>query len=116
VGWQWLAFDVPGAQAHDASSLLLLRMGFGLYLGRARSILPTGSPATNAGELELYYDHRRDGFAGGLKAAGPSSGFAGHLGLSGEYRFSAAWGLRALGEVGSHWVLGISALLRAGSP
>lgn len=116
VGRQWLAFDVPGTRAQDVSSLLLLRMGFGLYLGRAPAVLPTGAPALNAGELEFYYDHRRDGFAGGLKTGGPISGFAGHLGLSGEYRFSEAWGLRALGEVGSHWVFGISALLRAGAP
>jgi hypothetical protein len=113
---QWVAFDVPGAPAQDASSMLLLRMGFGLYLGRAPGALPTGAPAPNAGELEFYYDHRRDGFAGGLKTAGPISGFAGHLGLSGEYLFSEAWGLRALGEVGSHWVFGMSALLRAGAP
>ena len=116
VARQWLAFDVPGAQAHDARGLLLLRMGFGLYLGRAPRTLSTGSPAPNAGELEFYYDHRRDGFAGGLKTAGPISGFAGHLGLNGEYRFSEVWGLRALAEVGSHWVFGISALLRAGAP
>jgi len=116
VARQALAFDVPGTQAHDASSMLLLRMGFGLYLGRAAGLLPTGAPASNAGELEFYYDHRRDGFAGGLKTTGPISGFAGHLGLSGEYRFSEAWGLRALAEAGSHWVFGISALLRAGSP
>jgi hypothetical protein len=116
AGWgrQWLAFDVPGAQATDVNSLLLARVGFGVYLGRRGALAPADSAAAPGGEIELYYDHRRDGFAGGLKLPGPASGFAGHLGARGEYFLSESLGLRALAELGSSWVLGVSGLLRWG--
>jgi hypothetical protein len=104
AGWakQWFAFDLPGVDASNATSLLLAHMGFGAYVGQG-------------GELELYYDHRHDGFAGGLKVSGLGSGVAGHFGLRGEVPISPAWGLRAEAQVGSAWVLGLSALLRVGS-
>ena len=112
---RWLVFDVPGAQATDASSLLILHMGFGLYLGR-RGAAASGAQqaALPGGELELYYDHRRDGFAGGLKLPGPASGTAGHLGARAEYFLSESLGVRVLAEGGSSWVLGGSGLLRWG--
>jgi hypothetical protein len=103
AGWaeQWFVFDLPGVQALNTSSLLLAHAGFGVYLQRA-------------GELELYYDHRHDGFAGGLKASGLGSGVAGHFGLRAQYAFSPDWGVRAEAQVGSAWVLGLSALLSVG--
>jgi len=103
AGWaeQWFVFDLPGVDALNASSLLLAHVGFGMYVQRQ-------------GELELYYDHRHDGFAGGLKALGLGSGVAGHFGLRGQYAFTPDWGLRAEAQVGSAWVLGLSALLRVG--
>jgi hypothetical protein len=102
-------FDLPGVDAQNATSLLLAHMGFGVYVGQRAAMAPSG------GEFELYYDHRHDGFAGGLKLRGLGSGAAGHLGLAGHYYVSEAWGLRALAEVGSAWVLGLSALLRVGT-
>jgi hypothetical protein len=103
AGWgeQWFVFDLPGVDALNATSLLLAHLGFGVYLERA-------------GELELYYDHRHDGFAGGLKALGLGSGVPGHFGLRAQYAFSPDWGLRAEAQVGSAWVLGLSALLSVG--
>jgi len=108
AGWakQWIVFDLPGVDAQNSTSLLLAHMGFGMYLGQRTA---------SGGEVELYYDHRHDGFAGGLKVEGLGSGAAGHLGLAGHYYLSEAWGLRALAEVGSAWVLGLSALLRVGT-
>lgn len=103
AGWaeQWFAFDAPGVSALNTSSLLLAHAGFGLYL-------------PHASELELYYDHRHDGFAGGLKANGLGSGVAGHFGLRGEVAVSDDWGVRAEAQLGSAWVLGLSAVLRLG--
>jgi hypothetical protein len=103
AGWaeQWFAFDLPGVSALNTSSLLLAHAGFGLYLPRAS-------------ELELYYDHRHDGFAGGLKANGLGSGVAGHFGLRGECALSEAWSVRAEAQLGSAWVLGLSGVLRLG--
>jgi hypothetical protein len=108
AGWaeQWIVFDLPGVDARDTSSLLLAHAGFGTYLGSA------STPAS--GELELYYDHRHDGFAGGLKVRGLGSGAAGHFGLRGQAAFGPSWGLRAEAQVGSAWVLGLSAVLRTG--
>jgi hypothetical protein len=68
------------------------------------------------GEIEIYYDHRRDGLSGGIKTRGPSSGFAGHVGLRAEYYPSAAWGIGAVLERGSAWVLGSAIAFRAGLP
>lgn len=107
---QWLAFEVPGVDTTTATSLLLAHMGFGVYLGNRSG---AGSPG---GEVELYYDHRHDGFAGGLKTYGLGSGPAGHFGLLGAYRLSRSFGLRAQGEVGSAWVFDLGLVLYAGAP
>jgi hypothetical protein len=103
AGWaeQWFAFDVPGVRALNASSLLLAHAGFGVYVRRCA-------------ELELYYDHRHDGFAGGLTANGLGSGVAGHFGLRGRARVSPSWGLEAEAQIGSAWVLGLAAVLSVG--
>jgi len=99
---------LPGVDALNASSLLLAHTGFGVYLGQRPPDPSLG------GEIELYYDHRHDGFAGGLRARGLGSGVPGHFGLRGQYVVSSGWGLRAEAQVGSAWVLGLSALLRVG--
>jgi hypothetical protein len=103
AGWaeQWFAFDLPGVQALNASSLLLAHAGFGVYVRRCA-------------EIELYYDHRHDGFAGGLTANGLGSGVAGHFGLRGQVTVSPRWGLEAETQIGSAWVLGLAAVLRVG--
>jgi hypothetical protein len=110
LGRQWVSYELPGADPTDSSGMLLVHVGFGVYLGR-RGV---GSPTSTGAELELYYDHRRDGFSGGIETAGATSGFAGHCGLSAEWFFAPAWGVRALAEIGAGRVLGLTALMRMG--
>ncbi len=106
VGQQWFVFDLPGVSATDTSSLLLAHAGFGMYLGQRSGGL--------GGELELYYDHRHDGFAGGLRARGLGSGVAGHFGVRSQYALSPRWGLRAEAQAGSAWVINLAATLNVG--
>jgi hypothetical protein len=112
---EWLAYDLPGVDAVDDTSLLLAHVGFGVYLGH-RSPELHAAPESAGGEVELYYDHRHDGFAGGLKTHGIPSGPVGHFGLTGSYQWTPAWGLRAETEIGSAWVAGLSAVFRVGTP
>lgn len=113
----WTEFDVPGTNVTEPSDQLLVRSGFGLYIG-ARSIeaSPALAGVLPGGEVEIYYDHRRDGLAGGIKTLGPNSGFAGHVGLRAEYYPSTAWGVNASIERGSTWVLGSAVSFRTGLP
>lgn len=89
----------------DAASLLLLRMGFGIYLGL---------PREGWGEVQLYYDHRHDGFAAGLKLPGLASGVLGHVGLSTRLWFTRTLGLRVELATGSAHVGQLSLLFRPG--
>jgi hypothetical protein len=103
LGKQWLLFDLPGADETTDTTLLLAHFGFGMYLG---------DPSVRGGEVELYYDHRHDGFAAGLKTGGLVSGVAGHFGLRGSYTLTPEWALSALTEVGSAWTLGMNVTWR----
>jgi len=82
-------FDIAGASP-DYSDLLLGGFAYGMYLGRR-------------GEIEAFYEHRRDEYAGGLSPGRENgSGFLGnfgarghlyvtrHLGLTAEYAAGAA--------------------------
>ena len=113
---QWTEFDVPAANVTEPSSQLLVRSGFGLYIGARSMATPALDGALPGGEVELYYDQRRDGLAGGIQTLGASSGFAGHAGLRAEYHVDASWGLEALIERGSTWVLGSAVSFRTGVP
>jgi hypothetical protein len=95
--------DVPGPNPTTWTSLLLAQVGFGLYLGN-RADRQTG------GEVQLYYNHRHDGFASGLKVNGLGSGPAGHFGILGSYRLSPEWGVRLRTEAGSAYTLGLDAV------
>lgn len=89
----------------DDESVLLGRLGFGMYLGRG----------THRGsEVILYYDHRHDDYAAGLKIPGLGSGNLGHFGIAGQYYWSRHWGLGAVAEVGSAYVTGLRVLFRSG--
>lgn len=88
---QTIHIDMPGI-ASTKSPELLARVAFGLYL-----------PAQ--GRAEFYYNHRRDGLAGGLTPGRRGSGFAGHIGLGLVQPFGKRLAARVLVELGSAWVV-----------
>jgi len=91
--------------ATEPTDMLIGGFAFGVYLGHA----PGGW-----GELALYYDHRHDGYAEGLKAVGLGSGVPGHFGLKLETQVWGRWGISADVQVGSAVVTGLSAVYRLG--
>ncbi|HEX2879194.1 MAG TPA: hypothetical protein VHO25_06630 [Polyangiaceae bacterium] len=97
--FQWSA---PAVSSNE--DLLLLRFGLGSYLGNHE---PCG------GEIQLYYDHRHDGYAAGLLVPGLGSGVLGHVGLEGEYYWSETIGAGLLMEAGSAYVTALSVKMRA---
>ncbi len=83
--------------ATHSATLLVGGFAFGAYLPR--------------GEVALYYDHRHDGFAAGLKMAGLGSGVGGHLGARGEWFFGDL-GVRVGAETGSAHVVSAALVYR----
>ena len=81
---------------------LLFTFAYGVYLGR-------GGPLK--GEALLYYDHRKDDYAGGLKGG---SGVPGHFGLRGRVLLSERWGVSADVQAGSAYVARLSAVYALG--
>ncbi len=76
----------------DNQALLLGRSAFGLYL-------PKG------GQLEGYYEHRRDTFTAGLSPGRENgSGFLGHFGLQLRQPVHSRFSLRAQVELGAAWL------------
>ncbi|HEX6766342.1 MAG TPA: hypothetical protein VF103_12710 [Polyangiaceae bacterium] len=97
-------YDIQGvAVPPEFDDLLLARFAFGAVL---RGAAKPGS------ELFGYYDHRHDGFAGGLLLAGIPSGIGGHFGAEARWFFSENVGVSAHFEVGSAYVTGLSLLFR----
>jgi hypothetical protein len=80
---------------------LLASFGFGMYLDHRGS------------ELLLYYDHRHDDYAAGLKITGLGSGVAGHFGTASRVYFDDSWGVGLDAQIGSAAVVSLSALFRA---
>jgi hypothetical protein len=104
VGLELYDFDVPGANASDdMTGLLLGRFAFGVYFGDDRD---------RTGEAILYYDHRHDDYAAGLGVQGIGGGFLGHVGARGHYYFDARWGIEVLGEVGSAYLASVGVRYR----
>lgn len=103
---QSVLYDFPGVTAaSDQESLLLARWAFGAYIGGRRA---PGS------EVRLYYDHRHDDYAAGLKMTGLGSGVAGHFGVDGRWYLDESWGVLGEAQVGSAYVIGLSVLFRHG--
>lgn len=101
---QRFEYRVPGVPIDpETNDLLLLRFAFGFYLGRG----------ANSGEAQLFYDHRHDDYAAGLKVPGLGSGVAGHLGFD-VRQFFGDLGVRVEGQVGSAAIFGASLLFRQG--
>lgn len=90
-----------GGVSEDWNGMLLARVGYGFFLGAS-------------GELLVYYDHRRDDFAGGLSLDSVASGALGHIGVAGRgYLGDGHWGLAAELEYGAAVIVGVSVLYRA---
>lgn len=78
----------------DSDALLLVRFGFGIYVPR--------------GEVLVYYDHRHDGFAGGLALGGHENTVLGHFGIAADIDLAAGFGARLAFEAGSAFVAGLT--------
>lgn len=104
LGWAYAAHSY-GELDTEVSDLLTPRFAFGMYLGHS------GYPR---GEISAYYDHRHDGFAGGMKSRGLGSGIAGHFGLAGRVYASPQWGVSFDATAGSAFVAQANLLFRYG--
>jgi len=103
-----IRYDLPGQDVpSDDYMLLLTRFGFGVTL---RGASGPGSEAL------LYYDHRHDDFAAGLKLTGLGSGVAGHFGFRTRWFFNDVIGVSGEVAIGSAWVYGASLVLRQPAP
>ena len=75
---------------HDRDAILLAGFAWGVYLG-------------DRGEAAVFYDHRRDGLAGGLDAS-HAAGFVGSIGAAAELRVTGPWAVRGQLQIGNAWV------------
>ena len=92
AGYQTTAYGVDGVSS-DSIGLLLGHFGYGFYLPRA-------------GEIETYYEHRRDTFtAGSSPSSRNGSGFLGHFGVRMRQPLSKRFVLQAQAEIGSAYLL-----------
>jgi hypothetical protein len=103
VGMAFQGYTFFGPVSEDAlHQQLLFTFAYGVYLGRE------GPPR---GEALLYYDHRKDDYAGGLKAG---AGVLGHFGVRGRVLLSERWGVSADVQAGSAYVARLSAVYALG--
>lgn len=91
--------------AVEAQELLLARFGYGFFVGRGTA---------PRAEVLLFYDHRHDDFAGGLKMPGLGSGPLGHFGASLDVMLRERWGVNLEAQAGSAHVFGLALVHRAG--
>lgn len=104
LGLAYAGHRYPGIGI-EANDLLTPRFAFGIYLGHS------GYPR---GELAAYYEHRHDGFAGGMKTPGLGSGVIGSFGVGGRVYTSRRWGVAFDAHGGSAYVGQLSLLFRYG--
>jgi hypothetical protein len=83
----------------EVDTILLHRFGTGMYLP--------------GGEALLYYDHRRDGLAGGI-AASRAAGFVGSVGAAADVRVHGPWAVRGELQIGNAWVSTLALSFRGG--
>jgi hypothetical protein len=100
------AYHYAVAGTTEANSVLVARFAFGLDVGHR---------VERWGQARIFYDHRHDDFAGGLKMPGLGSGALGYFGVEGAAYVSRDWGLRGEVQVGSAWVVGLGVARRFGS-
>jgi hypothetical protein len=85
--------------ASELDSVLLATFAWGMYL-------PTG-------ELALYYDHRRDGLAGGI-AAWRAAAYVGSIGAAIDVGIAGPWALRGNLQFGNAWLTTLALSYRGG--
>lgn len=97
-----LGFDrvTYNSMVSEVDSLLLGRFLWGAYI-----------PAR--GEFTVYYDHRRDGLAGGIDAW-RASGFMGSFGVAADVRIDGPWALRGEFQLGGSYVSTLALAYRGG--
>ncbi|NMO21018.1 hypothetical protein HPC49_32010 [Pyxidicoccus fallax] len=91
---------VDDGNLHDQ---LLFTFGYGVWLGR-------GGPVR--GDAMLYYDHRKDGFAGGSRSR--AGGVVGSFGLRGRALLTEDWGVAADVQAGGAIVGRLSLIYAVG--
>jgi hypothetical protein len=91
LGYQYFDYHLDGVEG-DGSTLLLNRWGYGFYL-------------PGSGEIELYYNHRRDNFtAGASPSTRNGSGFMGQWGIRLRQPVSAHLAIVGRSEIASAWL------------
>ena len=88
--------------AHDNDTLLLGRFAWGMYLG-------------SRGEATIFYDHRRDGLAGGFDAW-RGAGFVGSFGAGANVLVGGPWAARAEVQFGNAVVTTFALQYRGDAP
>lgn len=103
LGWglQIFDFDHPDLEfGSDTSDMLLMRIGYGLYLDER-----------GLGEVQFFYDHRRDDFPGSITIIPTTGGILGfHIGTNGRYPIAGPWGVTWEAAMGSAYtgLLGVT--------
>ncbi|MBZ4419767.1 hypothetical protein K8638_25140 [Myxococcus sp. RHST-1-4] len=104
LGASFQGYSYPGAVSDgNLSEQLLFTFGYGVWLGR-------GGPVR--GSAMLYYDHRKDDFAGGMRTRG--GGVVGSFGLRGRALLTEDWGVGAELQAGGALVGRLSLIYAVG--
>ncbi|WP_426756363.1 hypothetical protein [Myxococcus sp. Y35] len=105
LGTSLETYTYPGAVSDgNLHEQLLFTFGYGVWLGRG------GGPFR--GEAMLYYDHRKDTFAGGVRSRG--GGIVGAFGLRGRALLTESWGVAAEVQAGGALVGRLSLIYALG--
>ncbi|MDC0711601.1 hypothetical protein POL68_24240 [Stigmatella sp. ncwal1] len=103
AGMAFQGYSYFGPVSEDAlHEQLLFSFGYGVYLGRQGPV---------RGEALLYYNHRKDDFPGGVKAA---VGVLGFFGMRGRLFLSDRWGVSGDVQAGSAYVGRVSVVYALG--
>jgi hypothetical protein len=106
IALQRFDYNLRGIEVDaDYEDLLLAQFGLGVLLR---------GPTKPGSEAVLYYEHRHDDYAAGLKVTGLGSGVIGHFGAKTRVYFDDRFGIVFDAQVGSAYVAGASLVFREG--
>jgi hypothetical protein len=88
------------SRVSETENLLLGRFAWGSYVP--------------GGEVTVYYDHRRDGLAGGINAW-RAAGFIGSFGATAALRIDGPWTLRGEFQIGNAYLSTLALAYRGGA-